>query len=237
MFGDSGFKMAQRQHERGSGDTRWIDVSIRLRHGLVPWPGDAPFELNRVSDLARGDVCTLSTLSMSAHAGTHVDAPLHFIKRGRSIDTWPVEATVGPARVIVIRNPQVITADEVRSHGIRPGERILLKTRNSARRDSGVFFESYVALTPDAAKYLAARRLRAIGIDGPSIAPADHHMAPTHRVLLRAGIWIIEWLDLRRVSAGRYDLVCLPLRIVNGDGAPARAIVRPAGHTRRPTHG
>ena len=206
---------------------RWIDVSIRLRHGLVPWPGDAPFALNRVSDLARGDDCTLSTLSMSAHAGTHVDAPLHFVKRGRSVDTLPLDATVGPARVIVIRNPRVITTEEIRGHRIRAGERLLFKTQNSARRQPGVFFESYVALAPDAADYLAARRVRAVGIDGPSIAPADDQMAQTHRVLLRAGIWIIEWLDLRRVSAGRCDLVCLPLRIVGGDGAPARAILRP----------
>ena len=210
--------------------THWIDVSIRLRQGLVPWPGDAPFELNRVSDLARGDVCTFSTLSMSAHAGTHVDAPLHFVKGGRSIDTLPLEAMIGPARVIVIRNPRVITTDEIRPHRIRAGERLLFKTRNSARRQPGVFFKSYVALAPDAAEYLAARRVRAIGIDGPSIAPADRHMAQTHRVLLRAGIWIIGWLDLRRVSAGRCHFICLPLRIVNGDGAPARAILRPSNN-------
>lgn len=223
--------MRNKRRDKGLRDKnrrRWIDVSIRLRHGLVPWPGDAPFELNRVSDLAHGDVCTFSTLSMSAHAGTHVDAPLHFVKGGRSVDTLPLDATVGPARVIVIRNPRVITAAEIRAHRIRPGERLLFKTRNAARRQPGVFFKSYVAIAPDAAEYLAARRVRAIGIDGPSIAPPDRHMAQTHRVLLRAGIWIIEWLDLRRVSAGRCHLVCLPLRIVGGDGAPARAILRPS---------
>jgi arylformamidase len=220
--------------KRSVSDTHWIDVSIRLRHGLVPWPGDAPFALNRVSDLGRGDECTCSTVSMSAHAGTHVDAPLHFIKGGRSVDTLPLDATVGPARVIVIRNPRAITTEEIRSHGIRAGERLLFKTRNSARRQPGVFFENYVALAPDAAAYLAARRVRAIGIDGPSIAPSDRHMAQTHRVLLRAGIWIIEWLDLRRVSAGRCHLVCLPLRIVDGDGAPARAILRPSKRRIRP---
>ena len=203
----------------------WIDISVRLRNGLVPWPGDAPFELTRVNDMARGDVCTFSTLSMSAHAGTHIDAPLHFMKRGRSVDALPIDATVGPARVIVIRNREVITAEELRAHRIRAGERLLFKTRNSARRDPGVFFRTYVAVGPDAADYLAARRVRAVGIDGPSIAP-DDQMAEIHRVLLRAGISIIEWLDLRRVTAGRCHLICLPLRIANGDGAPARAILR-----------
>lgn len=204
---------------------QWMDISVRLRNGLVPWPGDAPFELTRVNDMARGDACTFSTLSMSAHSGTHIDAPLHFMKRGRSIDTLPIEATVGPARVILIRNRAVITAEELRAHRIRAGERLLFKTRSSERRRPGVFFKTYVAIGLDAAEYLAARRVRAVGIDGPSIAP-DHQMAEVHRVLLRAGVWIIEWLDLRRVSAGPYDLVCLPLRIVNGDGAPARAILR-----------
>jgi len=98
----------------------WIDVSIRLRHGLIPWPGDAPFELNRVSDLARGDDCTFSTLSMSAHAGTHVDAPLHFVKRGRSVDTLPLEATVGPARVIVIRSSSAYRCVLLTAMGRRP---------------------------------------------------------------------------------------------------------------------
>ena len=205
---------------------RWLDISVRLRNGLVPWPGDAPFRLKRVNDMARGDVCTFSTLSMSAHAGTHIDAPLHFVKRGRSVDALPLDATVGPARVIVIRNRDLITAEELRPHRIRAGERLLFKTRNSARGRPGVFFRKFVAVGPDAADYLAARRVRAVGIDGPSIAPPDHHMAGVHRVLLRAGVWIIEWLDLRRVPAGSCHLVCLPLRIVNGDGAPARAILR-----------
>ena len=205
---------------------RWIDVSVRLRNGLVPWPGDPPFALNRVSDMARGDVCTFSTLSMSAHAGTHIDAPLHFVKRGRSVDALPLDATVGPARVIVIRNRALVTAEELRPHRIRAGERLLFKTRNSARRSPGVFFKQYVAVGSDAAEYLAARRVRAVGIDGPSIAPLDARMAGVHSVLLRAGVSIIEWLDLRGVPAGPCDLICLPLRIVNGDGAPARAILR-----------
>ena len=185
-----------------------------------------PFELNRVSDLARGDDCTFSTLSMSAHAGTHVDAPLHFVKRGRSVDTLPLEATVGPARVIVIRNRASLRLTKSEHTVSAPASAFCSRPEIPARRQPGVFFKSYVALAPDAAEYLAARRVRAIGIDGPSIAPPDRHMAQTHRVLLRAGIWIIEWLDLRRVSAGRWHLVCLPLRIVDGDGAPARAILR-----------
>lgn len=205
---------------------KWIDVSVPLRDGLIPWPGDPPFRLERVSDLERGDVCTFSTLSLSAHAGTHIDAPLHFLRRGRSVDLWPLDATVGPARVIRIRNPGIIEVGELRLHRIRKGERLLFKTRNSARKPPGMFFEDYVALSPEAARYLASRRLRAVGIDGPSIGPFEQG-AETHRILLGAGIWIVEWLDLRRIPAGPCDLICLPLRVVAGDGAPARAILKP----------
>jgi arylformamidase len=203
----------------------WIDVSVPLRDGLVSWPGDPPFRLQRVSDLARGDACTFSTLSMSAHAGTHIDAPLHFLRRGGSVDRFPLDATVGPARVITVRNPRVVEVDDLRPHRIRKGERLLLKTRNSARRRPGVFFKDYVAVAPEAARYLASCSLRAVGIDGPSIGPLQRG-AETHRILLGAGIWIVEWLDLSRTPAGLYDLICLPLRIVDGDGAPARAMLR-----------
>ncbi len=159
-------------------NAKWIDVSVPLRDGLLPWPGDPPFHLERASDQERGDVCTFSSLSMSAHAGTHLDAPLHFVRRGRAIDLWPLDATVGPARVIAIRNPRTIEVDELQAQRIRKG-------------------------------------------------------ADTHRILLGAGIWIIEWLDLRRIPAGPCDLICLPLRIVGGDGAPARAMLRPRSPGRR----
>ena len=206
--------------------SRWIDVSVPLRDGMEPWPGDPALRLARLSDMERGDVCTVSTLSMSAHAGTHVDAPLHYLKHGRSVDEWPIDATVGPARVIQIRNRRIVDVDELRTHRIRKGERLLLKTRNSARKRRGMFFKDYVSVSPAAARYLASRRLRAVGIDGPSIGPFENG-AETHRILLDAGIWIVEWLDLRRIPAGRCDLMCLPLRIVGSDGAPARAILKP----------
>ena len=141
--------------------SRWIDVSVPLRDGMLPWPGDPAFRLTRPFYLERGDVCTVSALSMSAHAGTHVDAPLHYLRRGRSVDRWPLDATVGPARVIQIRNPRVVDVDELRTHRIRQGERLLVKSRNSARKRPGTFFKDYVPVTPAAARYLASRRLRA----------------------------------------------------------------------------
>jgi arylformamidase len=205
----------------------WIDVSVPLRNGLIPWPGDPPLRVERVNDLARGDDCTFSTLSMSAHAGTHIDAPLHFLLHGRPIDRMPLDATVGRARIIPIRSPRSIEAEELRPYRIRTGERLLFKTRNSPRCwKAREFLKDYVAVSPDAARYLAAKRVRAIGVDGFSVGHGEG-MAETHRALLGAGVWIIEGLDLTRAAAGPCDLVCLPLRIVGSDGAPARAIVRP----------
>lgn len=205
----------------------WIDVSVPLHDGLVPWPGDEPFRLERVSDVARGDFCTFSTFSTSAHAATHVDAPLHFLSPGLAVDALPIESTVGRARVLPIDSDDVIGPDDLRPHRIRAGERLLFKTRNSTRdRKSVKFFKDYVAFSPQGAHFLASRRVRAVGTDGPSIGRGKS-TAETHRILLRAGICIIEGLDLSHAPLGPCDFVCLPLRIVGSDGAPARAILRP----------
>src|SRR5262249_23919596 len=163
-------------------------------------PGDPPFRCDRIFDLARGDTCNCSMLSTSAHIGTHMEAPLHFLRRGRSIDALPLEATVGPARVVSVQNPHVIGLDDVRPYRIQAGERLLFKTRNSEHGRAGDSFEDYVAVSPEAARYLASRSLRALGIDGPSIGRQNG--AETHRILLAAGIWIIEGLDLKGVPPG-----------------------------------
>jgi arylformamidase len=158
----------------------------------------------------------------------HVDAPVHFLRKGRTVDAMPIDAMIGPARVIPIRHKSIIDPDELREHRIRRGERVLFKTRNSSRgRSSGKFFKDYVAVSPEAAEYLVSCRVQVVGIDGHSIGPFHEGLAETHRTLLRAGIWVIELLDLRRAPVGPCDFICLPLRIVGADGAPARAILRP----------
>ena len=207
----------------------WIDVSVPLREGMVSWPGDTPFHIERVSDMARGDVYTLSAIAMSGHAATHMDAPLHFIRNGATIDTLPIEATVGPARVIALPRVKMISVDALKPLRIKAGERIIFKTGNSRKDRLGRFCEDYVAVTPDAAAYLVERRPMTIGIDGPSVGPFHEGIVETHQHLLGAGIWIIEGLDLSRVSPGSYDLVCLPLKVVGADGAPARVVLRPRG--------
>jgi arylformamidase len=205
----------------------WIDVSVPLRTGMVHWPGDPDVTIAHVHSFANGDQATVSRIDMGAHTGTHMDAPLHLVPGGAGIDTMPIDTTVGPARVVAIDDPAAVTRAALASLDVQEGERLLVKTRNSNRAwASTAFVEHFVHLTTDAARYLAERRIRCIGVDYLSVSGYREDPAPTHRALLEAGVWIIEGLDLSRVEPGLHDLVCLPLRIAGGDGAPARAILR-----------
>lgn len=216
--------MNQSKNRTGPG---WIDISVSLRDGMVHWPGDPPVNIRRVSDVARGDSHTLSQISMGSHTGTHIDAPLHFIKGGRPVSRMPFAAAIGRVRIIEIKDNESIKLTEIEPHGIRRGERIIFKTRNSVLWQNGRFFEDFVFMSNDAADYLAGRRVKLVGVDYLSVGSYKAGGGYPHRVLLGADIWLIEGLDLSRVTPGKYDLVCLPLKLENGDGAPARAVIRP----------
>ena len=192
---------------------------------MVHWPGDAPFERRKVLGLADGG-CNLSEISGSAHTGTHMDAPLHFLDNAAAIDTMPIEATIGRARVIEIKHPHIVSVEELEPYSLESGERILLKTANSRLCwQTPAFQENFVHITPETARYLARKLIRTIGIDYLSVGQGDDN-PETHRILLGAGIWIIEGLNLAHPDPGDYELVCLPLKIVGADGAPARAAIR-----------
>lgn len=197
---------------------------------MVHWPGDPPVRIRRSRDMEQGDEATVSAISMGSHTGTHMDAPAHFIRGGRPIDRLPLEAVIGPARVIAIRDRRLIRPEELCLHRIRRGERILLKTLNSTRGwGSRTFFKDFVALSLGGAKWLAKRGVQVVGVDYLSVGGYLDDGASIHRALLSAGIWIVEGLNLSRVRAGRYQFLCLPLRMEQGDGAPARAAIRPLG--------
>ena len=205
----------------------WIDASVPLHSGMVHWPGDPEVSIVRISSMEDGGECNVSTLCMGAHTGTHMDAPLHFLADGTGIDRLPLDAVIGPARVIAIRDARRITAGELARHRIRRGERVLFKTHGSAARwKQGTFDEDFVFVSLDAARFLAARGVSVVGVDYLSVGGFRADSAETHRTLLGAGIWLIEGLDLTRVKPGRYDMVCLPLRIAGADGAPARVALR-----------
>ena len=206
----------------------WIDVSVPIRNGMPQWPGDEPLRITSTADVERGDEYSSSRATLGWHTGTHMDAPGHFVPGGARIDEFPPEAGLGPARVIVIRHRKMVTAAELRPHRIRRGERVLFRTRNSSFwRTSRPFERDFVAIAEDAALLLVDRQVRFVGIDYLSIDPFDSTAKPAHHLLLGAGIWVVEGLNLSATPAGRYDLACLPLRIEGGDGSPVRALLRP----------
>ncbi len=196
---------------------------------MVTWPGDPSVRISHALSLERGDPCTVSYLELGAHSGTHMDAPAHFVAGGAGIDSMPPDAAIGPARVILIDDRESITLDELEPHQIQPGERILFKTHNSDRSwETDAFAEEFVYLSAAAARHLVDRRVTLVGIDYLSVGGFRADGVETHQALLQAGIWVIEGLRLERVRPGRVDLICLPLKIAGGDGAPARALVRQA---------
>ncbi len=207
----------------------WIDISVPLRSGMVHWPTDQEVLIERKLALDRGDPMNLTAAAMSLHTGTHMDAPMHFLAAAPGIDRMPLDATVGRARVLEFPTAAAIGPAELEPYAIEAGERILLKTSNSRRCwRTDEFIADFVAVTPDGARYLAARGIRAIGIDYISIGADGEDGDEAHRALMAAGVWIIEGLDLSAVEPGDYELICLPLKVLDGDGAPARAIVRRA---------
>jgi arylformamidase len=206
---------------------RLIDISVPLKDGMVHWPGDPGVRIRKVKEIGGTHSSDLSLLSMGSHTGTHMDAPAHFLKGGLGVDRLPLETVIGPARVIPIRNPEEIRIEELRPHRIRRGERILFKTRNSARCwKTNSFVRDFVHLTAESARYLAVLRPACVGVDYLSVGGYKKDGAQVHRALLKTGIWIIEGLNLRNARPGRYELICLPLKIARGDGAPARAVLR-----------
>lgn len=205
----------------------WIDISVRLRSGMVHWPDNPPVRIERMLDMEHGDVANVSKISMGSHTGTHMDAPLHFLQEGEGLDEMPLTATIGRARVIEIYDPESVKPDELDPHGIRRGERVLFKTQNSARGwPSADFIEDFVYISQEGARYLAACEIQTVGIDYLSVGGFHRDGVETHEALLEAGIWIIEGLDLSKVEPGEYELVCLPIKVERSDGAPARAILR-----------
>jgi arylformamidase len=206
----------------------WIDITITLRSGLVTWPGDPEIKIARVLDLEKGDAANVSKLDMGAHTGTHMDAPLHFLRNGKSLEELPLSAAMGPARVIEINDPEAIKPEEIMPHALEKNERILFKTKNSQRDwTQAPFMEDFVHISTAAGRFLVECGIQTVGVDYLSVAGYKKNEAELHRLLLGAGIWIIEGLNLSQVQAGRYELICLPIKIANSDGAPARALLRP----------
>lgn len=207
---------------------RFLDISVPLRPGIPVWPGSMGIRTTRTMQLEAGDRANVTHLDCDVHVGTHVDAPIHFLSDGPSVETMPLHVLIG--RAVVAYFPQVdeITANALEGLALEIGtERLLLRTRNSKlwTGEDSRFDPSYVALTVDAARWIVDRGIRLVGIDYLSIQ--RYQDGPkTHQILLGANVIILEGLNLAEVAPGTYELVCLPLKIVGADGAPARAVLR-----------
>lgn len=175
--------------------------------------------------MADGAACNASTLTMCAHNGTHLDAPLHFVKDGAAIESISAETLCGPCRVVDAGDARWITQALVEAWAPRPGERLLLRTRNSALWGHSEFARDAVGLDPGGARALRDAGVALIGIDYLSVGSFAKHGVVVHHILLGAGIPLLEGLDLREAPAGEYQLVAAPLLIPGADGAPARAFL------------
>ena len=209
----------------------WYDISIPIKQGMNYLPIDpvAP-KIYRFADVQLGSKVTMSMLEIISHTGTHIDSPLHFIPGGSTISDMPLEATIGPARVIEIEDSEKVKVAELEKYDIKKGDRILCKTRNSPEAyEAPQFVEDYVYLDADAAEYLAAKEIFLFGLDCVTIGDIknEESVMKTHQSLLSAGVYILEGCALGHVPAGEYELLCLPLLMYNGDAGPSRAVLRP----------
>lgn len=202
------------------------DITVPLSPSLVVYPGDAPIKITPASQLAKGDVVNTSHILMGSHSGTHLDVPRHFFAQGDTTDALDLATLIGPVRVMMVPSQNQITADTLRALDLTTTQRILFKTRNSSLWARSEFQPDYVALTASAAYYLVEQGVKLVGIDYLSVDAYERSDYPVHRILLGAGILILEGLDLRAVMPGHYELIALPLRLQDGDGAPARVVLR-----------
>ncbi|MCI4336544.1 MAG: cyclase family protein [Thermoplasmata archaeon] len=202
------------------------DISIPIRRDMATFPGDPPVRIEPLRDLARGDPYRLCALAMGTHSGTHVDAPRHFLESAPGVDVLDPEALLGPCSVVEVPPSQRLIGESDLPVD-RGARRLLFRTSNSRRWAEGApYFPDYVALSAAAARELVRRGVQLVGIDSLSIENDQTGQYPVHRTLLQAGAVVLEGLRLAGISPGEYELVCLPLRIESGDGAPARALLR-----------
>jgi arylformamidase len=205
----------------------WIDISTPLHSAMVVWPGDDAVEVERVMSMERGDPYNLTRLKMSAHTGTHMDAPRHFLRHGAGIESMPLALMSGLARVVAVDDPVCVRPEHLPA-GLQPGERLLFRTRNSSLHcNNPRFVEDFVYVSAAAAAAIADARVALAGVDYLSVGGFHAGLRETHEILLGAGVWVVEGLHLEGVAPGPYELLCLPLLIPGADGAPARALLRP----------
>lgn len=205
----------------------WKDVSVPLRDGMAHWPGDPECRIQRVNRMEDGAACNLTHITMSAHTGTHMDAPRHFIADGVTMEQMPFEAVIGRCRVFEFDCEDQITAEDLKKIKFSPSQRVLFKTRNSTRSWAMTEFDKdFISIRADAAQYLVDQRVMTVGVDYLSIGGYEKDVVETHQIMLGAGMWVIEGLNLAEIAPGFYDMISLPIKLEGADGAPCRVVLR-----------
>lgn len=205
-----------------------FDISLPLSASLPVWPGNPRVSVTKRKSFEAGDGVNDSHLSCNVHSGTHVDAPSHSLPQGSTVEDMPLEAMVGPAWVGRIPEAKEIGPADLERLKVPAGvQRLLLQTRNSRGWSEGQteFTPDFAALTPAGARWIVERGIRLVAVDYLSVQRFSDPTPATHVTLLEAGVVIVEGVNLHEVPEGSYDLVCLPLRLMGAEGAPARAIL------------
>lgn len=201
-----------------------IDISLPIKPGMLTWPGENWISVEAMTDFAKKGV-RVSKLTLGSHTGTHIDAPRHFLQDGGGVDKISLEKLVGPCTVIeVTPQHEGITRADLERHAFE--KRVLFKTHNSDHLSDQQFYEDYIFLTEDGARYLLERGVELVGVDYLSIEKRGAQGHPVHTMLLTHGVVIVEGVCLADVEAGPYTLMALPLKLANLDGAPARVFLK-----------
>lgn len=205
----------------------WIDISATISDGMTRWPDDPPVSISRIEEIGiNGAEANVTKISTTAHVGTHIDAPLHFVPGGMDIASIPLEKLIGPAKVIQVKNSKEISLEDVQGVSIEEGDRVLFRTSNSEMEwEHQPFTDDYVYLSTDVARLLAEKKINCVGIDYLSLGSKEND-PEVHRLMLGSNIIIIEGLKLRDIAPGEYEMICLPLKIKDSDGGPSRVIIR-----------
>jgi len=202
------------------------DLSLPISPTMVTWPGDPQVHIEACSRIADGDPANVSQLSLGLHTGTHVDPPYHFDDQGMTADQLALDVLIGRAWVCDIEAERDVGVTHLQG-SVPPGAiRLLLKTRNSLlwRHEAREFTPDFVALSEKAALWIVQRGIRLLGVDYLSLERPESAAHPVHHTLLKAGVVVVEGLDLSSLASGWYNFYCLPLKVAHGDGAPARAV-------------
>ncbi len=217
------YKIGEIENQMAFRRGKIYDITQSIKPKMLLWPGDLPVSYDKADD----DSTVITTnLTLCAHTGTHIDAPLHVLQKGHGTDSFELNYMLGMARVCCVANTKCINRDDLESLKLEGVSRLLLKTDNSELLSKKEFAENYISISEDAAAYILEKGIKFVALDYLSVDSFGSLDLPVHKMLLSAGVVVAEGVNLREVPPGDYEMLCLPLKLENCDGAPARIILR-----------